>query len=92
MSASETVSLSLSWTLQAVLPSFTVRGTDYTNVVQVLETASATESTSGAVSQTSNKAWLAKGIGLIRGETTTTQATGVQNDTMELVSTNLVAP
>jgi len=91
-SATETVSLSLSWTLQAVLPSFTVRGTDYANVVQVLTTSSATESTSGATSQTSSKAWLAKGIGLIRAETTNTQAAGVETDVSELLSTNLVVP
>jgi hypothetical protein len=92
MGGTETVSLSLAWTLQAIVPSFTVRGQDYANVVQVQERSSATESTSGAISETSSKAWLAKGIGLIRAETTTTQATGVQNDTTELVSTNLVAP
>jgi len=37
-------------------------------------------------------AWLAKGIGLIRSETTLDGPLGLQTDVLELVNTNLIGP
>ena len=42
LSFTESVGVSLSWTLKAVLPTFQVLGKDYANVVQVDETMTST--------------------------------------------------
>ena len=92
--ASETQSLmmELSWTLDAGLATFQVLGKDYANVVQVHQVNTSTDLTSGTTATAMTTAWLAKGIGFIRTETTLTGPSEVQDDLLELVSTNLVGP
>jgi hypothetical protein len=94
LAGTQGVGRSLSWSLQAVMPTFQVLGKEYANVVQVEEvvttTTTAGDPPQGTITST---LWLAKGIGMIRAQTTGIVASGVvETDTFELASTNLVAP
>lgn len=92
LSFTESVGVSLSWTLKAVLPTFQVLGKDYANVVQVDETMTST-TTAGDAEQLVSTIWLAKGFGIIRQQTTGEVAAGVtETDVFELTRTNLVGP
>jgi hypothetical protein len=89
----ETIAETASWTMVGAMPSLQVLGQDYSNVVQVQTTISATESSTGMTTQTVTTSWLAKGIGFIRQTGTITQPTGGTDDVnIDLVSTNLVVP
>ena len=85
------MTLTQSWTLREQLPTFQVLGQDYANVV-VVESATIAEPANEAPTQDAATFWLAKGIGLIRGEDVVTQSSGTQTTLLELVETNLVAP
>lgn len=92
ISQTQGVTRSLSWSLQAVLPTFRVLDKDYADVVQVGKTMTST-TTAGDTPRMVSTIWLAKGIGMIRAETTGRMAAGVEEtDTYELASTNLVVP
>jgi len=78
--------------LQPDIATFQVLGKDYANVVQVHQVTTSTDDTTGQSSMGMNVIWLAKGIGIIRSETTTVGPSGTDNQVNELVSTNLVAP
>ncbi len=91
-SETDTLTMVLSWTLDARLATFQVLGKDYANVVQVHEVNTSTDLTSGVTATAMTTAWLAKGIGFIRTETTLTGPSEVQDDVLELVTTNLVGP
>jgi hypothetical protein len=92
LSQTDAIAMGLSWTLDATLPTFQVLGKDYANVVQVHEVNTSTDTTAGSAATVTITAWLAKGVGLIRSETTLDGPNGVQNDILDLVSTNLVGP
>jgi hypothetical protein len=89
---SATVMITQSWTLSEQLPTFQVLGRDYANVVKIDSVTSVVESTAGMMVETSSTTWLAKGIGLIRGEETIAQSGGTDTVASELLDTNLVAP
>jgi hypothetical protein len=89
----DTVTLTLSWTLAEVLPTFVVLGRTYTNVVRVTTTTSAAAtSDANSTTQTESMIWLAKGVGVIRQEDTVQQTTGANQTLAELIDTNLAGP
>ncbi len=96
-SYSGTVSVSTSWSLQSKLASYTVLGVDYMDVVEVQVTSTANaqltdssgQSSTSTTTTTTNE-WLARGVGIIYGETTTQQQNGTDMSIVELVATNLV--
>jgi len=91
-SQTQTLLLMLSWTLDDVLATFQVLGNDYANVVQVHQVNTSQDLASGTSATAMTTGWLAKGIGLIRSETTLDGPLGLQTDVLELVNTNLIGP
>lgn len=87
---SETVPLSMTWTITDKLATFQVLGQDYANVVVIQLTSSATSSVTGMTAEVNGTSWLAKGIGMIRSEQSGTNLDVAGPLTLELVSTNLV--
>jgi hypothetical protein len=88
----QSATVSLSWSVDAVLPTFEVLGKTYANVVRVNETMMSS-SIAGDPTNRSSLIWLAKGVGMIRAQTRGVVASGVsESDTYELTRTNLVAP
>jgi len=87
---SETIPILANWTIADKLSTFQVLGQDYANVVVILTTSSATNSTTGMTAEIDTKSWFAKGIGPIRTEQSGASLDVAETLILELVSTNLV--
>jgi hypothetical protein len=86
-----------SWTLVAKLPSYTVLGVTYTDVVEVqqnvvasVQLTSSTGQSASSMSTATTNSWLARGIGVVHSESTTQQQNGSDTTVLDLVATNLV--
>jgi hypothetical protein len=86
---SMTIPSSTTWVLVAKLPTLQVLGHDYTNVVEVQTTGTATDPMTATTQQANASIWLAKGIGMIREQESGTTFDSTGPVTVELVSTNL---
>jgi hypothetical protein len=87
---SESLPISSTWIITDKLATFQVLGQDYANVVVIQMTTTVTNSSTGMISTGDSRSWFAKGIGLIRSESTATNLNVAGPLIVELVSTNLV--
>ncbi len=84
------VSSAETWTITAKLPSMTVQGVDYTNIVVVDRELSAVDPSTGALQDVTYTYWLAKGIGPVK-MLGLVEGPGGPVD-IELIATNLEQP